>query len=100
MALSVNIAHYKRLKERGTPFVFLRLPKLLNLYSDPFERAPEESIGYKQWRLERAFALAPAQAYVGQFLSTFKEYPPRQKPGSFSIDQVLNALQTGGTSSN
>ncbi len=43
------------------------------------------------------FALAPAQAIVAQFLATFKEYPPRQNPGSFSIDQVLETRQTGGT---
>jgi arylsulfatase len=41
------------------------------------------------------FALVPAQAFVANFLSTFKDYPPRQKPGSFSIDQVLESLQTG-----
>ncbi|MHA3979633.1 arylsulfatase [Halovulum sp. GXIMD14794] len=82
------------------PFVFLRLPKLLNLYSDPFERAIEESINYAQWRLERAYAMAPAQAFVGAFLSTFQDYPPRQEPGSFTIDAVLEKLQTGGTSSN
>ncbi|MEM8630474.1 MAG: arylsulfatase [Pseudomonadota bacterium] len=82
------------------PFVPLRLPKILDVYTDPFERAPEESIGYPQWRLERTYLLAPAQAYVGNFLSSFQEYPPRQEPGSFSIDQVLRTLQTGGTGSN
>jgi len=77
------------------PFVPLRLPKLFNLRTDPFEQADHISIGYAQWRIERVFALVPAQAYVAKFLSTFKDYPPRQKPGSFSIDQVLESLQTG-----
>ena len=68
--------------------------------TDPFERADHESIGYERWRLDRTFLLVPAQVYVGNFLSTFKEYPPRQKPASFSIDQVLEKLQTGGSATN
>jgi len=79
------------------PFVFLRFPKLFNLRTDPFERADHEAIGYGQWRAERMFALMPAQAIVGDFLGTFVEFPPRQKPSSFSIDQVLEKLQTAGT---
>ncbi|MEM9251111.1 MAG: arylsulfatase [Planctomycetota bacterium] len=77
------------------PYVTLRFPKLMNLRQDPFERADHESIGYGQWRAERMFALAPAAAYVGRFLATFQEYPPRQKPGSFNLDRVLETLQTG-----
>jgi arylsulfatase len=77
------------------PFTFLRLPKLFNLRTDPFEQADHISIGYDRWRIERVFALVPAQAFVAEFLGTFKDYPPRQKPGSFSIDQVLESLQTG-----
>ncbi len=82
------------------PFVFLRTPKIFNLRADPFERADHESIGYARWRIDRLYALMPAQTYVGNFLSTFKEYPPRQKPASFSIDQVLEKLQTGGSATN
>ena len=67
----------------------LRLPKLFNLRSDPFETADEEGMDYERWRVEHLFVLVPAQAYVAKFLETFKEFPPRQKPGSFSIDQVL-----------
>ena len=80
------------------PFTFLRLPKLFNLRSDPFERADHEAPGYADWRARRLYALVPAQAYVAKFLSTFKEFPPRQKPASFSIDQVLEALQSGNQS--
>jgi len=79
------------------PFTQLRLPKLFNLRMDPFERAEHEAIGYSRWRVDRIFALVPAQAIVGQFLSTFVEFPPRQKPSSFSIDQVLDNMQKSGT---
>jgi arylsulfatase len=77
------------------PFVTLRFPRLFNIRSDPFEAA-EHSMEYWRWRVEHAFLLVPAQQYVGQFLSTFKEFPPRQKAGSFSLDAVLNSLQQGG----
>ncbi len=75
------------------PFVPLRVPKLIDLYSDPFERAQEEASGYTNWRFERLYLLVPAQVFVGEFLETFVKYPPRQKPASFSIDQVLEGLQ-------
>lgn len=74
------------------PFVQLRFPKLFNLRTDPFERADHEGIGYDRWRAERMFVLAPAQAYVARWLQTFKEYPPRQKPGSFSLGDAMDAL--------
>ena len=76
------------------PFVLLRFPKLFNIRSDPFETADHESISYPKWRIEHAFLLVPAQQYIGQFLASFKEFPPSQKPGSFSIDDVVKALQT------
>jgi arylsulfatase len=77
------------------PFVPLRLPKVFDLRADPFELADHIGIGYERWRIDRVYLLVPAQVFVGQFLSTFKDYPPRQKPGSFSIDQVLANLQAG-----
>ncbi len=77
------------------PFKPLRLPKLFNLRSDPFETADHESIDYEHWRIDHVFVMVPAQQYVAQFLSTFKEFPPSQKPGSFSLDKVLEALQSG-----
>jgi arylsulfatase len=75
------------------PFVPLRLPKLFTLRADPFETADHEGMDYERWRVERLFVLVPAQAYVAKFLETFKEFPPRQKPGSFSIDQVMENMQ-------
>ena len=77
------------------PFVTLRVPKLFNIRSDPFETADHEGMDYNRWRLEHVFLLVPAQQYVGRFLSTFKEFPQRQKVGSFSLDRVLESLQQG-----
>ncbi|MGY8661576.1 arylsulfatase [Bradyrhizobium sp. UFLA05-109] len=80
------------------PLIPLRLPKLIDLRADPFERAQFEAGEYGKWRVERAFVLVPAQDIVGQHLQTYVENPPRQKPGSFSLDQVLAKLQEGGGS--
>jgi arylsulfatase A-like enzyme len=74
------------------PFVPLRLPKIFNLRMDPFEIADHEGIDYPRWRVEHTFVLYGAQAYVGQFLQTFKDFPPSQKVGSFSLDNVLQML--------
>ena len=74
------------------PYVKTRLPWLYNLRTDPYERASITSNTYWDWYLDRAFLLVPAQAYVGKFLETFKEFPPRQKAASFTIDQVMEQL--------
>jgi arylsulfatase A-like enzyme len=74
------------------PFVTLRLPKLFNLRTDPFERADHEAMGYGQWRVDRAYLIAPAGAIVGQWLQSFREFPPRQKPGSFNLNHVMEAM--------
>jgi arylsulfatase len=74
------------------PFVELRLPALFDLRSDPFERASHESIGYPTWRIERVYLLVPAQAYVARWLASFKAFPPRQEPASFSLDQVMRKM--------
>jgi arylsulfatase A-like enzyme len=76
------------------PFVQLRIPKIFNLRSDPFEKGDHVGFGYTKWRADRTFLLVPAQQYVGAFLATFKEFPPSQKVGSFSLDQVLETLQS------
>jgi arylsulfatase len=80
------------------PFVALRVPLIENLRRDPYERATITSNSYFEWMLDRAYLLVPAQAYVGQFLATFKEFPPRQKAASFSLDQVMEKLKTSGGS--
>jgi arylsulfatase len=79
------------------PFVFLRLPKLFNLRMDPFELADHVSMNYSDWMLRRAYVFVPAQSIVGNFLKTFQEFPPRQTPASFTIDQVMEQM-TRGTS--
>ena len=82
------------------PFVRLRVPKLFNLRADPYERADVTSNTYYDWLLDHIFLLVPAQQYVANFLETFKDYPPRMKPASFSIDQVLETMREGAVSSN
>ncbi len=75
----------------------LRAPKIYNLRSDPFERGDEDgSVFYDKWMTDRAFLLVPAQAIVGEFLTTFQEFPPRQKPASFSIDYALEKARQSG----
>ncbi|MCO8124691.1 arylsulfatase [Stieleria sp. TO1_6] len=79
------------------PFVSLRLPKIFNLRTDPYERADVTSNTYYDWLLDRAFLLVPAQDYVGTFLQTFKEFPPRQKAASFNLDEVMEKLKQPGS---
>jgi arylsulfatase A-like enzyme len=75
------------------PFVPLRVPMIFNLRRDPYERASITSNTYYDWLIDRVFLLVPAQAYVGKFLATFEQFPPRQKAASFSLEQVLEQLQ-------
>jgi arylsulfatase len=77
------------------PFTMLRVPLLFNLRTDPYERATITSNTYYDWLFKRIYLLVPAQAYVGEFLETFKEYPPRQKADTFNLDEVMKKLQEG-----
>jgi arylsulfatase len=79
------------------PFVTLRVPKLFNLRTDPYERADITSNTYYDWLLNHVYLYVPAQAIVGQFLQTFQEFPPSQKAGSFSLDNVMDKLKQGTT---
>jgi len=72
----------------------LNMPQVVNLRQDPFERFASESQMVARWVADKFWAFVPAQAVVGQFIATFKEFPPSQKSGSFSVDQVLEQLQT------
>ncbi|MGB3052921.1 MAG: arylsulfatase [Polyangiales bacterium] len=91
--------HFKVQDEAGTlriwqrEFENLRMPYLFNLKTDPYERATITSNTYWEWYIRHVFLLVPAQEKVGAFLSTFEEYPPRQKAASFTVDQVLQTLQ-------
>jgi len=78
--------------------VRLRIPRIVNLRRDPYERGMKTSNTYYDWMIDRIFLLVPAQAYVGRFLQTFVEYPPRMKAASFSLDQVMEKLQVGAGS--
>lgn len=83
------------LKVWQEPFVTLRAPTLTNLRMDPFERAEHENaMGYQRWFMDRMFAIAPAGAYIGQWLESFKEFPPRQKPGSFTLEGAMDAVMS------
>jgi arylsulfatase len=78
------------------PFKELRAPLLTNLRMDPFERAEHENaMGYQRWFMERMFLIAPAGAFVGQWLQSFRDFPPRQKPGSFNLERVMEAVTAG-----
>ncbi|CAG0966170.1 arylsulfatase [Myxococcaceae bacterium] len=75
------------------PFTPLRAPLITNLRMDPFERAEaEHAMGYQRWYMERMFTIAPAGAYVGRWLQSFREFPPRQKPGSFNLERVMETV--------
>jgi arylsulfatase A-like enzyme len=73
------------------PLVPLRYPKLYCLRSDPFEKG-DEAMDWPHWRIDRTFALVPAQVYVGRWIQSFQEFPPSQKPASFSVDDAMEAL--------
>jgi arylsulfatase A-like enzyme len=79
------------------PFVALRVPKLFNLRTDPFERADVTSNTYYDWVLDNDYIVLAATAVVTQFLQTFLEFPPRQKAASFTIDQAVAKLETALT---
>jgi arylsulfatase len=75
------------------PFTALRAPLITNLRMDPFERAEEEhAMGYQRWFMDHMFVIAPAAGYVGQWLQSFRDFPPRQKPGSFNLDRVMEEV--------
>jgi len=75
------------------PFTCLRAPTMFNLRMDPYERAEITSNTYNDYLFKRSFLVVPAQAIVSKFVETFKEFPPRQKPSSFSVDQIMEQLQ-------
>jgi len=85
-------------RKRGTlavwsePFTVLRMPKLYNLRTDPYERADITSNTYYDWFIDHAFMIAASQGIVTKFVETFKDFPPRQKAASFTIDQALEKM--------
>ncbi|MBZ4422875.1 arylsulfatase [Myxococcus sp. RHSTA-1-4] len=79
------------------PFTVLRAPKMFNLRTDPYERADITSNTYYDWVIKHAFLLVPTQAIVRRYLESFKDFPPRQKAASFTVDQVMEKLAAGLT---
>jgi len=75
------------------PFTSLRLPKMFNLRTDPYERADITSNTYYDYLMDRAYLVVPAQAFVADFLATFKEFPQRQKAASFNLDEVMEKMK-------
>ena len=68
---------------------------------DPFERAQDEdAMGYQHWYIEHMFVMAPGAAFVGKWLQSFRDFPPRQKPGSFNLDKVMDAITQPAADSN
>jgi arylsulfatase len=80
------------------PYTELRVPKIFNLRTDPFERADITSNTYYDWLLDRARMLVTAQAYVADMLTTHVEFPPRREPASFNLAKVMDKLQSGVSS--
>lgn len=77
------------------PFTNLRAPYIFNLRMDPFERGKEEGLGYDRWFIDHMYVMVPAQAFVAKYLSTYRDFPPRQKSGSFTLDDALKSLEAG-----
>ncbi len=77
------------------PFTPLRVPKMFNLRTDPFEHADITSNTYYDWLIDHAYLMAAAQKLVADFLLTFVKHPPRQKAASFTVDQAIEKLEAG-----
>ena len=95
-AMFLEQKEYATLRAWIEPWTVLRVPLITNLRRDPYERGQITSNTYYDWLLDRAFLLVPAQTYVGSFLKTFQEYPPRMKAASFSLDKVMEQLTPSG----
>lgn len=96
--VAIRVGNWKLVYERqdqpgqfdvwAHPFTPLRVPKMFNLRMDPYEHAEISGSGYDQWRVENAYIIFDGTMKAASFLETFVEYPPSQRPASFSIDQI------------
>jgi arylsulfatase len=77
----------------ANPFTKLRVAKFFDLHADPFERADITSNTYWDWLIDHAYLAYGAQAYVANFLATFREFPPSQRAASFTVDQIMEELE-------
>jgi arylsulfatase A-like enzyme len=96
-AIFLEHRYPQTLRAWAEPWTPLRIPLLFNLRRDPYERSQITSNTYYDWYLDRAYVLLPAAEFVGQFLSTFQEFPPRQKPGSFTIGDAAEMIEAGAS---
>ena len=102
MALRYNNwkVHFMVQDQEGTleiwqrEFRGLRMPYIFNLRTDPYEQATITSNTYWDWYIDHAYLMYPMGNVVGEFLATFKEYPPRMKAGSWDMGKALEKLQT------
>jgi arylsulfatase A-like enzyme len=79
------------------PFTVLRLPKMYNLRTDPYERADITSNSYWDWMLNKGYMTLAGTTIATDFAKTFKDFPPRQKAASFTIDDALQKMAAAGT---
>jgi arylsulfatase len=77
----------------GEPFTRLRIPKIYNLRTDPYERADETSNSYWEWYIDHIPMIYGAQALAAQWAATFKDFPPIQKPNTFTLDEALAKMR-------
>src|SRR5262249_22138816 len=77
------------------PFTPLRLPKLYDLRADPYERADITSNTYYDWLITKGYIALAASTVVGKYLESYKDFPPSQRPASFTIDQAMEKLRQG-----
>jgi len=104
MALRYNDWKVTFMKQNATgtmetwskPMETMRIPWIYNLRRDPYEFATVTSNTYWDWYLDHVFLLLPASEYVGNFIATFKEYPPRMKAASFNLGDTMDKLTTPG----
>ena len=106
--MAIRVRHWKvSFKEQNhesidvwkRDFTNLRAPTIYNLRSDPFERGTE-GIGYNTWMMQRMFLIVPAQAIAAKWLESFRDFPPRQKPASFSLSEVMEKMETARPNQN
>ncbi len=98
-AIFLEHRYPQTLRAWAEPWTALRIPLLFNLRRDPYERANITSNTYYDWYLDRAYVLLPASEYIGRFLATFQEFPPRQEPGSFTIGDAADMIGQSGSAS-
>jgi arylsulfatase len=92
--LHFSIQEHRGFEVWSRGFTNLRVPLIIDLEADPFERTWEDSELYRQWQTDHVFLLMPAQAFAAKFLASFREFPPRQRAGTFNLDRIVDQMLT------